>query len=269
MSASSDTSLHQDEKASHAGAVTSNPSPSESLRDHYDIPHLEDDGSNYLCWKSIIQMVLELHDLWPVVDGTAAEPDKATSPDAHATWYRKDVEARVRIMLTLKKGPRGPLNSVLGVTRAKECWDKLSAWFRCKANSHNAFRLFVAVFQNTFSDTEPLEPQIDSLVRDAYALINFGVLLDDKLAPFAILYSLPPSLSDLRETILRTEPSSGFTIENVTSQILLDEHRRIRKSGRGAREHFARATTKGKAKSKSRRERAENTELTTTSVATT
>jgi len=139
----------------------------------------------------------------------------------------------------------------------------------CKANSHDAFRLFVAVFQNTFSDTGPLEPQIDSLVRDAYTPIKFGVLLNDKLVPFAILHSLPPSLSDLREMILCTEPSSGFTIENVTSQILLDEHRRIRKSGLGAREYFARATTKGKAKFKSsRRERAENTEHTTTSVAT-
>jgi hypothetical protein len=135
-----------------------------------------------------------------------------------------------------------------------------------RSGIHN---LFVAVFQNTFFDTEPLEPQIDTLVRDAYVLINFGVLLDDKLVPFAILYSLQPSLSDLRETILRTEPSSGFTIEDVTSQILLDEHRRIRKSGRGAREHFARAKTKGKAKSKSRRERAENTALASTSVATT
>jgi hypothetical protein len=253
MSASSAISLHQDGKTSPTGTVTSNHSSSETLPGHYDIPYLEDDGSNYVFWKSIVQTILELRDLWPVVDGTAVEPDKTTSPDTHAVWYRKDAEARIRIMLMLKRGPRGPLNSVLSATCAKDCWDKLSAWYKIKA-FNAGLRLLPALFQKTLSDTEPLEPQIDSLVRNANALINFG-MFSDKWVPCLILMSLPPPFSKLKEIIIHNEPASGFNLETVISQISLDEQRRICKSGLGATTYFSRAAAKAKPKPSQEEER--------------
>jgi len=67
--------------------------------------------------------------------------------------------------------------------------------------------------------------------------------------PGIILLSPPPTLSDLKDKNVLAEPSSGLTIENVTSQILLDEQRRIHESGLGETAYFARvAAKKGKVK---------------------
>ena len=38
----------------------------------YDISHLENDGNNYASWKVQLQAVLEIQDLWEIVDGMEA-----------------------------------------------------------------------------------------------------------------------------------------------------------------------------------------------------
>jgi len=96
------------------------------------------------------------------------------------------------------------------------------------------------VFRTTISDSEPLEPQINALIRAASTIANLGLTLEDKLLAFAIISSLPASFSTLK-TILSTTKPSDLSSEYVKAQVILDEQRRVRESGVGATAYFAKA----------------------------
>jgi gag-polypeptide of LTR copia-type/Domain of unknown function (DUF4219) len=137
--------------APSAGAVTSSASTSKGTKHYYDIENLEEDGTNFVFWKYRVQIVLEIQDLWPIVDGTYPKP---ADPTATAKWSCKDREARAQITLTLKNEP---LNSVLVATSAKDCWEKLLARYEGKGEQR-IIHLIDKVFRSTLSNTEPLEP---------------------------------------------------------------------------------------------------------------
>jgi LTR polyprotein gag-polypeptide-like protein len=209
----------------------------------YDVPHLEDDGSNYASWKYHVQMDLNLRNLWGVVDGTEAKPEPSASHEERKKWGRNDLEARAQITLTLKDEP---LSLVLDATTAKECWDKLLLHYDRRAEQEINL-LIEKIFRNTLSDAEPLEPQINAVIRAARTITNLGLQLDDKLVASAIISSLPPSLFTL-QTILLTSSPSDLSPAYVLSQVILDEQRRIYESGIGAAAFFAKAAKKTKAK---------------------
>jgi hypothetical protein len=70
------------------------------------------------------------------------------------------------------------------------------------------------VFRTTLSDTEPLEPQVNSLIRAARTITALGLALDDKLTAFSIISSLPETLTTLK-TILSTMTSSSLMTDYV------------------------------------------------------
>jgi gag-polypeptide of LTR copia-type len=209
----------------------------------YDIPPLEDDWNNYLSWKYQAEMVLSLQGLWAIVDGTLPKPDPSADPTAVADWSHKDRNAHAQIALSLKDGP---LNTVCGATSARECWDKLSVRYHGRWKPQ-LVHLIDEVFRSTFSDSKPLQPQIDSLMHSSRIISSLGITLDDKLVAFAIISSLPRSLSTLRTILLITNPSELST-EYVRSQLISDEQRRVRESGMGTTAYFSRAAKKGKAR---------------------
>ena len=118
----------------------------------FDIPFLDDDGSNFSFWKFRVCMVLELCDLWDFVNGTSTKPDPSADAATHAEWTYKDHEAHAQITLTLKDEP---LNSVLFMSTAKECWDKLSERYEGKGEQKFVY-LIDGVFQSMLSESEPL-----------------------------------------------------------------------------------------------------------------
>ena len=209
----------------------------------YDIPFLDDDGGNFAFWRFRMRMVLELQELWGLVDGSEVKPDPNKDAAAYAKWAYKDWEARAQITLTLKDEP---LDLVLFVTTAKECWDKLSVRYGGKGEQ-NIIYLIDEVFRSTLSDTGPLEPQINTMIRAADTISNLGLVLEDKLLAFAIINSLPSSLSTLK-TILSTTKPTDLTTGYVKSLVILDEQRRVRESRVGATAYFAEAAKKGKKK---------------------
>jgi len=99
-------------------STTPAPAPSKGHPRTYDIPFLDDDGGNFAFWKFRVRMVLELRELWGLVDGTVAKPAATAAAADIADWASKDRETRAQITLTLKDEP---LNSVLFATTAKEC----------------------------------------------------------------------------------------------------------------------------------------------------
>ena len=209
----------------------------------YDIPFLDDNGNNFAFWRFRIRMVLELRELWALVDGSKTKPDEKADAAAYEDWISKDREARAQITLTLKDEP---LNSVLFATNAKDCWDKLSERYEGKGEQKIVY-LIDEVFRSTLSESDPLEPQINALIRAANTISNLGLTLDDKLLAFALISSLPSSFSTLK-TILSTTKPTDLTVEYVKSQVILDEQRRVRESGVGATAYFAKAAKKGKKK---------------------
>ncbi|KAF8177845.1 hypothetical protein BJ912DRAFT_856692 [Pholiota molesta] len=100
----------------------------------YDIPSLENDGSNFQTWKYRITMVLDVRGLIGIVDGTEVKPLPQASTsgkaaegapselDKVAEWERRDKEARAQITLTLKDEP---LSGVIHAISAADVWDKL------------------------------------------------------------------------------------------------------------------------------------------------
>jgi hypothetical protein len=200
----------------------------------YDIPPLEDDGKNYVCWKFRTETLLKLWDLWGIVNGDVPKPDPSSASDnderaaAAAEWSHKDLEARAQITLTLKDDP---LRSVLDATTAKECWDKLSAWYMAKWEPQ-IYSLLRRVIKREFSDGEPLEPQIDDLLWAARMMESIGQKIDDNLIVLSILCALPSSLSTLRGTIVSNADKFKLSSEQLRSQLVRYEQHR---SGAGAK----------------------------------
>ena len=89
----------------------------------YDIPSLDNDGTNFHMWKFRVQMVLGVRHLWSVISREDLRLDETMHPDEHEEWMVKDKEAHAQLMLTLKDEP---LSRVLYSTTSVEVWKKLS-----------------------------------------------------------------------------------------------------------------------------------------------
>jgi len=100
----------------------------------YDVPYLEENGTNFAFWKYRVELVLQIRNLWPLVDGTDKAPS-TTSPD-YADWTSRDREARAQIALTLTDEP---LNTVFQARTSKEAWDSLMARYEGKGEQKIAY----------------------------------------------------------------------------------------------------------------------------------
>ena len=85
--------------------------------------------------------------------------------------------------------------------------------------------LIIELFRSTLSDDSPLNPQINAMLHTANTISALGLPLHEKLIALAIIISLPPSYETLK-TILTAAKSMELTVENVRSQVVIEEHRR-------------------------------------------
>jgi hypothetical protein len=108
----------------------------------------------------------------------------------------------------------------------------------------------------TFVDTEPLRPQIDSIVLTARQLEFLKLSIDDKVPAYIIALRLPDSYDTLKTILCNTE-SAKLSSTGVASQILAEEQRRIRTSGGNAVAFYAKAKrlTRTRTRTKSMAER--------------
>ena len=127
----------------------------------YDIPALDDIGSNYDDWKFRISTVLKLRGLFGIVKGTekcppevAMDPkDQVTVTAANDRWQTRNYQALAEIILTLKKEP---LRNVKRYQLASEIWDYLEDHYEGKGQ-HTMAWLLGDVFRTTLVDTVPME----------------------------------------------------------------------------------------------------------------
>ena len=102
----------------------------------YDVPSLEDDGTNYQMWKFHVCMVLGVRGLWKVITGDEAQLDEVTHPAKHEDWLSRDREALAQITLTLKDEP---LSGVLYTMTSADAWKKLSERYEGKGKQSIAY----------------------------------------------------------------------------------------------------------------------------------
>ena len=215
----------------------------------YDIPSLENDGSNFQTWKYRISTVLDVRGLVNLVDGSEVVPilpdgtkeaDAAIIREKILDWQRRDKEARAQLTLTLKDEP---LSGVIHAISAADVWDKLLRRYEGKGKQTVAF-LTGEIFRGTFTDATPLEPQLIAVRHKAYILKTLNHELSDALVAIALIISLPESYSTLR-TILMTTPEDQLTTDSVVTQVLTEE--RSRQNPNTSQVALLARTAKGKA----------------------
>jgi len=127
----------------------------------YDIPALDDIGSNYDDWKYRISTVLKLRGLFGIVKGTEkCPPEAATDPKDQVTvtaaynrWQTRNHQALAEITLTLKKEP---LQIIKRYQLTLEIWDYLEDHYKGRGQ-HTMAWLLGDIFRTTLVDTVPME----------------------------------------------------------------------------------------------------------------
>lgn len=208
----------------------------------FDIPKLNNDGSNFQTWKFRVTKVLDSRGLQQTVTGDDPKPRGTSDSDKAliAEWIKRDKDTQAQLTLTLEDEP---LNGVLYATSAKDIWDKLNSRYEGKGKQTIAF-LIRELFRSTLSDESALEPQLNAMRQKAYILHSLGQTLEDSLIATAIVISLPASYSTLATILMAS--NDKLETDSVMAQILTEE-----KSRRDSNSVMALiAKTNGKAKGK-------------------
>jgi hypothetical protein len=197
---------------------TTTPSVPAASNRLYDIPSLENDGSNFATWKFRITTVLDIRGLNTVVDGSRPQPQQSASD--YSQWIQADKEAKAQICLTLKDEP---LSGVLHVATSKEAWDKLCKRYEGKGKQSMAY-IIGELFRNTLSDESPMEPQLIAMRQKSHVLTSLGLTLEDTLVAIAMVISLPESYSTIRTILMSSEDK--LSPDTVVAQVLIEEKSR-------------------------------------------
>ncbi len=222
----------QSNTPSSSGSQASNVAPlapakasSNPTKFEIEIPPLDDSGGDCTHWCKTV-------------------PDPATDAQAHLEWSRRDQEAHLQLILALSRALR---NCVLDATSAKEVWDTLKARYQGGGELHSTY-LLERLFMTPFIDSEPMEPQIANVVSITCQLNNMGFPVSDQWLTAILKVKLPESWETLK-TVLANAEEGKQTSKGVISQILAEEHRRIRAAGGDTTAYFTKSTAKGKKKS--------------------
>jgi LTR polyprotein gag-polypeptide-like protein len=148
----------------------------------------------------------------------------------------------MQIVLTLKDEP---LDTIIDTDTAEECWERLLKRYKGKGTQRK-MQLFKEIFKSAFTNTDPLEPQINSLLCLVHAVKNLGWNLGDDVIVPVIILALPASLGTLK-TVLANASEEPFLAE-LKAQILANEQHWICESGIGKTAFFTKAAKKTKDK---------------------
>ena len=170
------------------------------------------DGTNYHVWKFKMQLILEDKELFGVIDGSDAKPERA---DAVADWVKRDKKARVTICLALT-------DSVLATVRSCETavsvWEKLASVFESKSLVN---RLFTRrkLLTMKMSEGDALSTHINTLKTLAEQLAAIGAQISEEDLVMTLLMSLPASYEHFI-TALESVSENELTYDYVVAKLL-------------------------------------------------
>ena len=192
-----------------------------------------------------MKMVLQDNNLLTVMDGTLLWPNTMMDAARYKSWNAKDLKAWIQITTTLHKEP---LNLIMQSMSAKDCWDKLIARYQKKGGCCIAY-LMESFFCTPLTDLEPMEPQIQKLIKADRNLQTIGCRVNDKNLAYIIIMALLDSLSTL-QTILYNKDDQMITSEEVIVLILANEECHIHSSSRTTIAYYTKARKWSHSKSK-------------------
>ena len=204
-----------------------NPDPGSSHG--YDIPSLDNNGSNYDNWKFRISTLLKMKGLMGIVKGTEkCPPERAIDPKDQAAvtaafdkWHAQNNQAFGEITLTLKKEPS---RNIRCFELASKVWDYLENRYQGKGQ-HAVAQLFVDVFKGYFVDTISIEEQLSDMRKKVHKLKDLGYDLKDTSIAMLMMVSLPESYVSLRQHLYMKDKNT-LTMDFIIKQILLEENAR-------------------------------------------
>jgi len=172
------------------------------------------DGENYNTWYTALQLALNNRGIWPIITGTELRLDQTTDPTGYEEWGLKDREARLMILLALRKVGQ---NCVFHGTSSKEYWDHITSQYSGAGGSNkHTVSLLQQFFMISFKDSEPMQPQIDCVVHTAQQLKTVSFPIDNCLLAFLLAIHLPDSYVMLHTVITNLEAT------NITSKWVVD-----------------------------------------------
>ena len=103
-------------------------------------------------------------------------------------WVLHDEEALAQIEFMIKDDP---LQTILDASGSKAAWDLLCDRYEGKGKKH-LVQLIDKVFHTAFSDSEPLESQINNLLADIRKINELKKnTFNDEIMAIAIINALP------------------------------------------------------------------------------
>ena len=207
----------------------------------FELPMLDDDSDNYEVWSTTLTLALGNRGLWSIVNGTEPALDLMTDAAAHEEWLTKDQEAKLMILLALKKVGQ---KCVFRAKTSKDYWDRLSTCYSGGGDDRRTVSLLEQVLGVSLKDSEPLQQQLDNIVFAAQQLEAAGLPIGDKVLAYHLALHLPNSYATLR-TILTSSDATKISSKWVVDQVITEEHHRITQSGGAASTFYAKAN-KGK-----------------------
>ena len=155
----------------------------------------------------------------PFVLHASNKPNATTDPNGYADWVSLDMKAKLQIVTTLCKGA---LNVIIQANSMKDCWERLIAWYQGKGG-HRVVYLMQTFYRTMLTDTEPMEPQLNKLVKANQNLETIGCgAANDKSLAYLIIMALPESLSTL-QAILFNKDDNTVSSDIAIAQILADK----------------------------------------------
>ncbi|HEX4706357.1 MAG TPA: reverse transcriptase domain-containing protein, partial [Candidatus Udaeobacter sp.] len=207
----------------------------------FELPYFHggNDTSDFAHWKHRVKRALLINDLFCMVDGSIPRPLNG-SPDL-LNWLKMNELAKGQMDMFLKDDA---LEAVRHADDASTIWNILNDSYEGKGRQR-IVGILNDIFHTVFSDTEPLEPQLNKFISQIY-LINklSSTVFDDEIIAVAIINALPDSLETLK-TILAN--NTVLSTQDVKLRIINDERRRVNSSGsRNTAAYYAKVSNKGK-----------------------
>ncbi|OSX59695.1 hypothetical protein POSPLADRAFT_1035274 [Postia placenta MAD-698-R-SB12] len=153
----------------------------------YNIPLLENEGSNFQQWKYRVGWVLRIHGLYLLIDGTEKDPG-TTNLVLQEAWCLRNYEALTQITLMLKDKP---LSSVMHMEITKDTWDTLNRRYKGVRKQTIAY-LVSDLFQGMLNDEIALEDQLNAMLQKSQILTSLGLILDKSFIAVAMTANSTP-----------------------------------------------------------------------------
>jgi hypothetical protein len=182
----------------------------------FELPyfHSSNNSSDFAHWKHRVKHVLLINDLFCMVDGSTPRPING-SPDL-PNWLKMNELAKGQMDMFLKDNA---LEAVWHADDASTIWNILNNSYEGKGRQR-IVSILNDIFHTVFSDTEPLEPQLNKFISQIY-LINklSSTVFDNEIITVAIINTLPDSLETLKtilanNTVLSTQDVKLRIINN-------------------------------------------------------